>query len=123
MLDRRGIKTGIVTNKAAWLTEPLLAELGLRARFGCVVSGDTVAERKPHPLPMLHAAMLLNVAPQECIYVGDAQRDVQAAHAAGMPALVANYGYLQPHEDTAAWGGDSYLNEPLDLLDWLSPHE
>jgi 2-phosphoglycolate phosphatase len=122
-LSQRALKVGIVTNKAAWLTEPLLAELGLRARFGCVVSGDTVAERKPHPMPLLHAAELLEVAPEECIYVGDAQRDVQAAHAAGMPALVANYGYLLPDEDTAAWGGDSYLNEPLDLLQWLSTHE
>ena len=113
------IKAGIVTNKAAWLTDPLLMELGLRARFACVVSGDTVAERKPHPMPLLHAAALAGVAPGECIYVGDAQRDVQAAHAAGMPALVANYGYLRADEDAAAWGGDGYLNRPLDLLDWL----
>ena len=114
------IKTGIVTNKAAWLTEPLLEQLGLRARFVCVVSGDTVAEKKPHPLPLLHAATLAGVAPENCIYVGDAQRDVQAAHAAGMRALVANYGYLLPGEDSAAWGGDAYLHEPMDLLDWLS---
>jgi 2-phosphoglycolate phosphatase len=113
------IKTGIVTNKAAWLTEPLLEQLGLRARFACVVSGDTVAEKKPHPLPLLHAATLAGVAPGNCIYVGDAQRDVQAAHAAGMPALVADYGYLLPGEDSAAWGGDAYLREPMDLLDWL----
>jgi 2-phosphoglycolate phosphatase len=119
-LDAWRIKTGIVTNKAAWLTDPLLTQLGLRERFGCVVSGDTLTERKPHPLPMLHAAKLLGVAPQECIYVGDAQRDVQAAHAAGMLALVASYGYLLPDEDPAAWAADGYLNEPLDLLEWLS---
>jgi N-acetyl-D-muramate 6-phosphate phosphatase len=113
------IKSGIVTNKAAWLTEPLLSELGLRARFACVVSGDTVAERKPHPMPMLHAAALAEVAPSECIYVGDAERDVQAAHAAAMPALVANYGYLRADEDSTRWGGDGYLQRPLDLLDWL----
>ena len=113
------IKCGIVTNKAAWLTDPLLAELGLSARFACVVSGDTVAERKPHPLPMIHAAALAEVSPSECIYVGDAERDVQAAHAAAMPALVANYGYLRADEDSTAWGGDGYLNQPLDLLDWL----
>jgi len=113
------IKSGIVTNKAAWLTEPLLAELGLRARFACVVSGDTLAERKPHPMPLLHAALLAGVTPSECIYVGDAERDVQAAHAARMPALVANYGYLRADEDTTLWGGDGYLNQPLDLLDWL----
>jgi N-acetyl-D-muramate 6-phosphate phosphatase len=114
-----GIKSGIVTNKAAWLTEPLLAELGLRARFACVVSGDTLAERKPHPKPLLHAAALAEVAPSDCIYVGDAERDVQAAHAAAMSALVANYGYLRADEDSAQWGGDGYLQRPLDLLDWL----
>jgi len=113
------IKSGIVTNKPAWLTEPLLVELGLRARFACVVSGDTVAERKPHPLPLLHAAALAEVSPSECIYVGDAERDVQAAHGAAMPALVANYGYLRADEDSTAWGGDGYLDRPLDLLDWL----
>jgi phosphoglycolate phosphatase len=113
------IKCGIVTNKAAWLTDPLLAELGLSSRFACVVSGDTVAERKPHPLPLLHAAALAEVSPGECIYVGDAERDVQAAHSAAMPALVANYGYLRADEDSTAWGGDGYLNRPLDLLDWL----
>jgi 2-phosphoglycolate phosphatase len=118
-LASSGIKCGIVTNKAAWLTEPLLLELGLRARFACVVSGDTVAERKPHPLPLLHAAALAEVAPSDCIYVGDAERDVQAAHAAAMPALVANYGYLRDDEDSTLWNGDGYLRRPLDLLDWL----
>ncbi|HTC38453.1 MAG TPA: phosphoglycolate phosphatase [Steroidobacteraceae bacterium] len=118
-LTRWGIKSGIVTNKAAWLTEPLLEEMGLRERFACVVSGDTLAERKPHPMPLLHAAALAEVSPGECIYVGDAERDVQAAHAAAMPALVANYGYVRADEDTRQWGGDGYLEQPLDLLDWL----
>jgi len=113
------IKAGIVTNKAAWLTDPLLLELRLRPLFACVVSGDTVAERKPHPMPLLHAAALAEVAPGECIYVGDAERDVQAAHAAGMPAVVANYGYLRADEDSSLWGGDGYLSRPLDLLDWI----
>ena len=119
-LAGRGLKLGIITNKAAWLTEPLLQELGLRPLFACVVSGDTVAERKPHPLPLLHAAMLAGVTPSECIYVGDAERDVQAAHAAGMPALVANYGYLRADEDSSLWCGDGYLRRPLDLLDWIA---
>ncbi len=119
VLAERHLKSGIVTNKPAWLTEPLLDEMGLRARFACVVSGDTVAERKPHPLPMLHAAMLAGAAPRECVYVGDAERDVQAAHAAGMRALVADYGYLRADEDSTAWGGDAHLRQALDLLDWL----
>ncbi len=118
-LADRKLKSGIVTNKPAWLTEPLLDELGLRSRFSCVVSGDTVAQRKPHPLPLLHAAALAGVAPGECVYVGDAERDVQAAHAAGMQALVADYGYLSADEDSAAWGGDAHLGQALDLLDWL----
>jgi phosphoglycolate phosphatase len=118
LADRR-LKLGIVTNKPAWLTEPLLDEMGLRARFDCVVSGDTVAERKPHPLPMLHAAMLAGAAPGECVYVGDAERDIQAAHAAGMQALVADYGYLRADEDSTAWGGDGHLRRAADILDWL----
>jgi 2-phosphoglycolate phosphatase len=118
-LEARRLKSGIVTNKAGWLTEPLLEQLGLRGRFDCVVSGDTLAERKPHPLPLLHAAKLAGVTPGECIYVGDAERDVQAAHAAGMVALVANYGYLRADEDSSVWGGDAYLEHALDLLSWL----
>jgi phosphoglycolate phosphatase len=118
-LCRRRLETGIVTNKPAWLTEPLLEQLQLRSRFECVISGDTLPERKPHPLPLTHAAKLIGVSPGQCVYVGDAERDVQAAHAAGMPALVANYGYLHAGEDSAAWDGDGYLEQPLDLLNWL----
>jgi len=118
-LAKRELLYGIVTNKAAWLTEPLLEQLGLSARMACVVCGDTVSERKPHAMPMLHAAALAGVDAKQCIYVGDAERDVQAAHAAGMPALVATYGYLQPDEDWRAWGADGFIREPLELLAWL----
>jgi phosphoglycolate phosphatase len=121
-LDARGLKYGIVTNKPARFTTALLAELKLAARFACVVSGDTVSERKPHAMPLLHAAQLAGVDPSDCIYVGDAERDIQAAHAAGMPGLVATYGYLQPDEDWRAWGGDGSISRPLDLLAWLDPH-
>jgi 2-phosphoglycolate phosphatase len=117
------IKSGIVTNKPAWLTDPLLADLRLRPRFACVVSGDTVAERKPHPLPLLHAAALAEVSPAECIYVGDAERDIEAAHRAAMPALAANYGYLRDDENSTDWGADGYLSRPLDLLDWLKAND
>ncbi len=118
-LSDRGLSLGVVTNKPAWLTDPLLARLDLRDRFACVVSGDTVSERKPHPLPMLHAAKLAGVTAEHCIYVGDAERDVQAAHAAGMPALVATYGYLRIDENWQAWGGEGAVAQPADLLDWL----
>jgi phosphoglycolate phosphatase len=118
-LQARRLKAGIVTNKARWLTEPLLEQLGLRPRFACVVSGDSLPERKPHPLPLLHAAALAGATAQECIYVGDALGDVQAAHAAGMPALVADYGYLPAGEDSRSWGADAYLAEAKDLVRWL----
>ncbi len=118
-LERRGLALGIVTNKPGWLTEPLLAQLELRERFACVVSGDTLSARKPDPLPMLHAARLAGAPAGECVYVGDAERDVQAAHAAGMEALVATYGYLHPEEDWQAWGGDGFVAQPLELLGWL----
>ena len=118
-LASRRLAVGIVTNKPARLTERLLGDLGLRARLACVVSGDSLPERKPHPLPMLHAAGLAGAAPEECVYVGDAQRDVQAAHAAGMRALVATYGYLGEDEDWRIWGAEGFIERPLDLIAWL----
>jgi phosphoglycolate phosphatase len=118
-LHARGLLLGVVTNKPAWLTLPLLDQLGLAPLFACVVSGDTVSARKPDPLPMLHAAKLAGVEAPRCLYVGDAERDVQAAHAAGMRALVATYGYLEAGEDWRAWHGDGFIDEPAALLDWL----
>ncbi|MEX1993446.1 MAG: phosphoglycolate phosphatase [Steroidobacteraceae bacterium] len=118
-IEQAGMRWGIVTNKPGWLTIPLLEQLGLAARSGCIVSGDTLAERKPHPLQLLHAAGLLGLAPRECVYVGDAERDVQAARNAGMIPLVAGFGYLDEGEDPAAWQPDAVLDQPAGLLDWL----
>ena len=118
-LQGRGMPWGIVTNKPAFLTEPLLATVGLAARAGCVVSGDTLPQRKPHPAPLLLAASQLSLPPQSCLYVGDAERDVQSARAAGMPVLVAQYGYLGPDDDPASWQGDALIESPLEILRWL----
>ncbi len=118
-LERAGLRWGVVTNKPGWLTAPLLAELGLDSRCSCVVSGDSLAERKPHPLPLLHAANLLGLEPRECVYLGDAERDVQAARNAGMIPLVAGFGYLGEGEDPAAWRPDAVFARPEDLIDWL----
>jgi 2-phosphoglycolate phosphatase len=115
-----GVPWGIVTNKPGWLTGPLLAALGLEARVGCVVSGDTLAERKPHPLPLLHAAQLLGVAPGECLYAGDAERDIIAGRAAGMCTIAVRFGYLAEGEDPAAWRPDGVVEWPQDLLEWLA---
>ena len=118
-LEAAGLRWGIVTNKPGWLTVPLLEELGLAARSGCIVSGDTLAERKPHPMPLLHAATLLGLEPRECVYLGDAERDVQAARNAGMIPLVAGFGYLGAGEDPNAWQPDAVFGRPTDLLEWL----
>lgn len=118
-LARQGILWGVVTNKPAFLTEPLLAALGLAQRAGCIVSGDTLTERKPHPAPLLHAARQLALPPQQCIYVGDAERDVQSARAAGMSVLLALYGYLGPEDKPDIWQPDAQIKSPVEILQWL----
>jgi phosphoglycolate phosphatase len=118
-LQSRAMPWGIVTNKPGFLTTPLLMTLGLDSRAGCVVSGDTLPQRKPHPAPLLLAASQLSLQPQQCLYVGDAERDVQSARAAGMPVLVARYGYLGPDDDPDSWQPDAHIDAPLQILDWL----
>jgi 2-phosphoglycolate phosphatase len=118
-LERCGLNWGIVTNKPGWLTEPLLKDLGLYTRAASVVSGDTLAQRKPHPAPLLHAARQLGVEPGACLYVGDAERDVLAAKAAGMRVLVASFGYIREEERPELWPADAWVEAPLGVLDWL----
>lgn len=118
-LERQGLRWGIVTNKLAYLTEPLLHALHLTGRPACIISGDTTKERKPHPEPLLEACRRLGLQPAECIYIGDAQRDIEAGKRAGMGALAALYGYIGGDDNPAEWGAQAFLNRPLDLLDWL----
>ena len=118
-LERRGLAWGIVTNKPGWLTDPLLVEVKLNTRARAVVSGDTLSERKPHPMPLLHAAATMGVEPAHCVYVGDAERDMQAAQAAGMYAVVAGYGYLGDADRADEWFSHGWLDTPLELLAWL----
>ncbi len=118
-LDRGGMPWGIVTNKPAWLTEPLIETLGLARRAACVVSGDTTANRKPHPEPLLHAARLWDCPPSQCLYVGDSRCDIEAGRAAGMATLVALFGYIDPADDPGQWGADGTVAHPLDILRWL----
>ena len=119
VLERTGLPWGIVTNKATRLTLPLLDALALRLRPGCIVCGDTTARAKPHPEPLLAAAELLGVPAVDCLYVGDAERDVEAGNAAGMITLVARYGYIRDDELPDEWSAAGCLAAPLDLLHWL----
>lgn len=118
-LENADVPWGIVTNKPTWLTEPLLEALELRSRVGSLVCGDTFPERKPHPRPLLHAASELGIAPQACVYVGDAERDIVAARAAGMRSLVARFGYIGPADDIHAWSADGHIDSPLEVLHWV----
>lgn len=112
---------GVVTNKAARFTEPLMRALGLDSRAACVVSGDTVARPKPDPAPILFALSQCGVPPSECVYIGDDPRDVQAGRAAGVRTVAAAYGYLGGAHDVAGWGADLVIHGPLDLLPWILP--
>jgi phosphoglycolate phosphatase len=92
-LAARGLKLGCVTNKAACFTEPLIAALGIAERFELVISGDTLPEKKPSPLPLLHGAEHFGVAPADALMVGDSVSDVKAARAAGFSVVCVSYGY------------------------------
>ncbi len=115
-LGDEGIPWGIVTNKATRFATPLVASLGLAATAGALVCGDTTAHSKPHPAPLLEAARRLGLAADDCVYVGDDRRDVDAGRAAGMRTIVAAWGYLGAGEAPDAWGADAIIAGPEDLL-------
>ncbi|MFO7542320.1 MAG: HAD-IA family hydrolase [Thiobacillus sp.] len=120
-LDARQLKWGVVTNKPACFTEPLMSILDLAERAACIISGDTCPHPKPHPAPMLAAADLCGATPAQCLYLGDAERDIQAANAAAMPALVAAWGYLDATDAPHTWGAHAQIHHPIDTLDFLAP--
>ena len=119
-IEGAGLHWGIVTNKPGWLTRPLLAKMGFAGGAGCVISGDALEQRKPHPAPLYHAAQLLGTDPAHCIYVGDAERDIEAGRAAGMLTLIALYGYIQGDDTPHAWNAHGSLDHPTQLLQWLN---
>jgi 2-phosphoglycolate phosphatase len=105
-LDEMGCPWGVVTNKPEQLTIPLLTALGLTDRSACIVSGDTLAVRKPDPAPMLLACDIAGVDAQTSIYVGDAERDIEAGQGAGMATIAAGYGYITADDDPREWDAD-----------------
>ncbi len=92
-LKGEGYKMGCVTNKAAQFTEPLLKDLGVADYFSIIISGDTLPEKKPDPMPLLHAAKFFNVPPEQALMIGDSISDVKAARAAGFHIVCMTYGY------------------------------
>ncbi|MFP4243914.1 MAG: HAD family hydrolase [Ectothiorhodospira sp.] len=120
-IEAQGMNWGVVTNKPGWLTEPLLHSMGLRTKAATVISGDTTPERKPHPLPLLQACREAGSAPHQCLYIGDALRDIQAGRAAGMATLAALYGYIDADQTPDTWGADGFIHHPGEILPWLTP--
>lgn len=118
-LETSNIKWGVVTNKPGWLTEPLMEALGLHHRAACIISSDSTPNRKPHPEPMFLACKLAGTLPDECIYVGDAKRDIEAGKNAGMQTIIAQYGYIGDWEDTLEWQADYSIQRPSQLLSFL----
>jgi phosphoglycolate phosphatase len=92
-LKAAGFRLGCITNKAARYTEPLLKGIGLAPYFDLVLSGDTLPEKKPHPLPLLHSARFFGVPAEQLLLIGDSLNDAAAARAAGCPVFCVPYGY------------------------------
>ena len=118
-LQARAVPWGIVTNKAARFSEPLVAALGLHLQAATLVSGDTTPHAKPHPAPLLEAARRMDTIAADCIYVGDDLRDIEAGRAAGMATVAAAWGYLGEGEPIEAWGADHIIQSPAELLTLL----
>jgi len=118
-LESEHILWGIITNKPGWLTEPLMQKLDMEKRAACIISGDTTNYRKPHPAPMHHACEITNSEPAHTLYVGDAQRDIDAGRAAGMHTLIAKYGYISADEDPGQWQADGMVAHPNEIIIWI----
>ena len=114
-LEASGCVWGIVTNKPEYLARLIVPQLGWQQRCRVLVGGDTLAERKPHPLPLRHAAAVLGIAEGACVYVGDDERDIIAARAAGMPSVAALWGYRLDVDDPLAWQATTLIDDPLQL--------
>lgn len=116
-LEAAGSTWGIVTNKPEYLARDILPQFGWDTRCAVLIGGDTLAEKKPHPLPLQVAAERIAIAIADCVYVGDDERDIQSARAAGMPSVAALWGYRQAHEEPALWLADVMVGVPAALID------
>jgi phosphoglycolate phosphatase len=114
-LDAAGCAWGIVTNKPEYLARLIVPQLGWDTRCKVLIGGDTLAQRKPHPLPLLAAAERMHIDPATCIYVGDDERDIVAANAAGMASVAALWGYRLDADDPLAWGAERMIEHPAQL--------
>ena len=118
-LESLDMQWGVVTNKPRRFTGRLMQALRLDARAACIVSGDDAERPKPYPDTLLLACELALCAADACLYVGDAERDIVAGHAAGMRTVVARYGYLDEHDAPETWRAEFMIDTPQELLQRL----
>ncbi len=116
LLNKHKIPWGIVTNKPAYLTDAIIPQFSIFEHCDCVISGDTLPVKKPNPAPLLYAAGVLGVLPQNIVYLGDAERDIQSANAAHMLSAVAQYGYIDVATNTKHWYANYQCKKALDLI-------
>lgn len=114
-IERAGSRWGIITNKPEALAAALMPLLGWEERCAVLIGGDSLPARKPDPLPLRVAAERMGLDIADCVYVGDDERDIVAARAAGMRSIVALWGYRLDGDDPVAWQADAMLDEPADL--------
>jgi len=118
-LAEKKVSWGIVTNKPAWLTDPLIKQIPFAYPPAVVVSGDTCKNPKPHPESLLFACQQISVNAQNCLYIGDAQRDIEAGKAAGMKTILARYGYIEETAHPEQWGANLIIKESTEFVENL----
>jgi phosphoglycolate phosphatase len=117
-LKSQGYQLGCVTNKSEQFTHPLLKVLGIFNDFKIIISGDTLAKRKPDPMPLLYCAEHFNLKPEECLMLGDSVSDVKAARAAGFDIICMSYGYNHGN-DIGDENPDLVIDSMSQLSDYL----
>jgi len=121
-LRAMGMRLGIVTNKLAQFTAPLLEQTGLSDYFSCVVCGDTCTRAKPDPTPLLHACTLLQAVPRQTVMIGDSINDTLAARAAGTTVLAVSYGYNEG-QDVYTLDADAVVSSIADAAQWVAQQQ
>ncbi|RBP51506.1 HAD-IA family hydrolase [Arenicella xantha] len=120
LCEENQLRWGIITNKPLHLAKEVVDGLGLLERCAILLGGDSLPVKKPDPVPMLHSCMVLSLAPSECLYVGDHERDIQAGNAAGMDTAAALWGYIGDQEDPSQWNARYQIGRPQGLINLIN---
>ncbi|MDQ7091584.1 MAG: HAD-IA family hydrolase [Methylococcales bacterium] len=120
LIEEKGLKWGVITNKQQRLSVPLMEALALTDRAACLISGDSCNHSKPHPEPMLTACTHAAVNPKDCVYIGDAKHDMIAGRAVNMKTLAAIYGYLTVDDKPETWQADALVQSPKQINEWIN---